>query len=82
MRISEPGDRRTAPKLAPRPGVPEGGPNGRTAMIPEIADPVNPAPANNAPSATRNDLQIGRRLFHLLNGVATATGYALLFTHE
>lgn len=41
----------------------------------EIAD-------TGAPSATRHDLQLGRRLFHLLNGVSTATAYALLFTHE
>ena len=34
------------------------------------------------PHATRHDLQLGRRLFHLLNGVAIATAYALLFTHE
>ena len=32
--------------------------------------------------ATRNDLQLGRRLFHFVNGVSTATAYALLFTHE
>jgi dolichol kinase len=32
--------------------------------------------------ATRHDLQLGRRLFHCANGVATATAYALLFTHE
>lgn len=38
--------------------------------------------ADTAPSATRRDLQIGRRLFHLLNGVAVATPYALLFTHQ
>jgi len=38
--------------------------------------------AAGAPSATRHDLQLGRRLFHLLNGVAIATAYALLFTHE
>jgi diacylglycerol kinase (CTP) len=31
---------------------------------------------------TRHDLQLGRRLFHCANGVATATAYALLFTHE
>jgi dolichol kinase len=37
---------------------------------------------DRAPSATRNDLQLGRRLFHLVNGVSTATAYALLFTHE
>jgi diacylglycerol kinase (CTP) len=41
-----------------------------------------PAPAAGGPSATRSDLQLGRRLFHLLNGVAVATAYALLFTHE
>lgn len=34
------------------------------------------------PSATRDDLQLGRRLFHLLNGVTIATAYAILFTHE
>lgn len=38
--------------------------------------------AGDAPSATRHDLQLGRRLFHLTNGVSTATAYALLFTHE
>ena len=38
--------------------------------------------ADNAPFATRHDLQLGRRLFHLLNGVSVATAYALLFTHE
>jgi dolichol kinase len=39
-------------------------------------------PAPRAPSATRHDLQLGRRLFHLANGVAIATAYAILFTHE
>ncbi|HZR81161.1 MAG TPA: SEC59/DGK1/VTE5 family protein [Candidatus Binatia bacterium] len=34
-----------------------------------------------APTASRSDLQIGRRLFHLTNGVVVATAYALLFTH-
>jgi len=38
--------------------------------------------ADNAPLATRHDLQLGRRIFHLLNGVSVATAYALLFTHE
>jgi len=41
-------------------------------------DPV----ADGAPSASRHDLQLARRFFHLANGVATATGYALFFTHE
>jgi dolichol kinase len=36
----------------------------------------------NAPWATRQDLHLPRRLFHLVNGVSTATAYALLFTHE
>jgi dolichol kinase len=40
------------------------------------------APADRSPSATRNDLQLGRRFFHLVNGVSIATAYALLFTHE
>ena len=35
----------------------------------------------HAPSATRHDLQLGRRLFHLGNGVAIATAYALFFSH-
>jgi diacylglycerol kinase (CTP) len=47
-----------------------------------IPDWPDVASAHAAPSATRNDLQLGRRLFHLTNGVVTATAYALLFTHE
>ena len=38
--------------------------------------------ATHAPSATRHDLQLGRRLFHLGNGVAIATAYALFFSHS
>jgi len=41
-----------------------------------------PEPHGGAPSATRHDLQLGRRLFHLVNGVTIATAYAVLFTHE
>ena len=48
-------------------------------MIPH--DPAA-APADRSPSATRDDLQLGRRFFHLANGVSIATAYALLFTHE
>jgi dolichol kinase len=45
--------------------------------------PEEPAtPLFGAPSATRHDLHLPRRLFHLVNGVSTATAYALLFTHE
>ena len=35
-----------------------------------------------APTATRHDLHLGRRLFHVANGVAIATAYALFVTHE
>jgi diacylglycerol kinase (CTP) len=38
--------------------------------------------ADGAPLATRHDPQLGRRLFHLVNGMAIATAYALLLTHE
>jgi dolichol kinase len=43
-----------------------------------------PRPESEEPVvlATRHDLQLGRRLFHLLNGVSVATAYAVLFTHE
>lgn len=42
-----------------------------------------PAPADAAaPTATRRDLQLGRRVFHVVNGVAVATAYALFFTHQ
>lgn len=47
--------------------------------VPAPATSVEPAPTG-APTATRRDLQIGRRLFHLANGVAIATAYAILFT--
>jgi dolichol kinase len=33
-------------------------------------------------TATRRDLQLGRRLFHVMNGVTLATAYALFFTHQ
>jgi len=49
----------------------------QSVIIDETADIV---PAG-APAATRHDLQLGRRAFHLANGVTTATAYALLFTH-
>jgi dolichol kinase len=38
--------------------------------------------ADRAPSATRHHLQLGRRIFHLVNGVSVATAYALLFSHQ
>jgi dolichol kinase len=47
-----------------------------------LVEPASAVPAVHAPSATRDDLQLGRRLFHLLNGVSIATAYALFFTHE
>lgn len=33
-------------------------------------------------TATRKDVQLGRRLVHMVNGSAVATAYALLFTHQ
>jgi dolichol kinase len=47
-----------------------------------MTSPASDAPADGAPSATRQSLQLGRRAFHLANGVTIATAYALLFTHE
>jgi glycerol-3-phosphate acyltransferase PlsY len=38
--------------------------------------------ADALPTATRRDLQLGRRAFHMINGVSTATAYALFFTHQ
>jgi diacylglycerol kinase (CTP) len=35
-----------------------------------------------APTATRRDLQLGRRLIHMGNGVTIASAYALLFSHQ
>ncbi|HEV7733438.1 MAG TPA: phosphatidate cytidylyltransferase [Candidatus Binatia bacterium] len=49
-----------------------------TSEIPEIEVPVVPP----GPSASRKDLQIGRRLIHMANGCVIATAYALLFTHR
>ncbi|MGH7855707.1 MAG: diacylglycerol/polyprenol kinase family protein, partial [Candidatus Binatia bacterium] len=36
----------------------------------------------NGPSATRKDIQLGRRLIHMLNGIVIATAYNLFFTHQ
>jgi dolichol kinase len=47
-----------------------------------IAHDRDVGPLESAPSASRDDLQLGRRFFHLANGVSIATAYALLFTHE
>jgi dolichol kinase len=40
-----------------------------------------PGAARLTPFATRKSLQLGRRGFHMANGVAAASAYALLFTH-
>ena len=48
-------------------------------MSPAISEDIPAAVANGAPAATRHDLQLGRRLFHLLNGVLTATVTAANF---
>ena len=39
-------------------------------------------PAEAAPTATRRDLQLGRRAFHVVNGVSVATAYAMFFSHQ
>jgi dolichol kinase len=50
---------------------------------PAEAPAVVPAPVvKSALSATRKDLQLGRRLVHCANGCAIATAYALIFTHQ
>jgi dolichol kinase len=53
----------------------------RSAMTDPSPEPVAAPPVLLAPTATRRDLQLGRRLFHLLNGTTVATAYAVLFTH-
>jgi dolichol kinase len=50
------------------------------ALVPTVV-PIDAVPADHAPTATRRDLQLGRRLFHVFNGVSVATAYALFFTH-
>jgi len=51
--------------------------------LPPAEPSIVPAPvASIAPVARRGDLQLGRRLFHAVNGVAIASSYAVLFTHE
>ena len=46
------------------------------------SEPAIAALPASVPTATRRDLQLGRRFFHLTNGVAVATAYALFFTHQ
>src|SRR6185295_6796532 len=53
----------------------------RSVMTDPSPEPVVAPPVLLAPTATRRDLQLGRRLFHVMNGVTTATAYAVLFTH-
>jgi dolichol kinase len=38
-------------------------------------------PSPSGPNATRKDLQLGRRLFHMAGGVVVILGYGLFFTH-
>jgi hypothetical protein len=56
--------------------------NGKSSPLSGDADGIATTVAvDGLPTATRKDIQIGRRLFHLANGVSVATAYALLFTH-
>jgi dolichol kinase len=48
----------------------------------DVSDEHVAAAVSAVPTATRKDLQIGRRLVHMTNGFVIATAYALLFTHE
>jgi len=62
-------------------------PGAAAEVLPDVAppQPEQPPPVppvSRAPSATRKDLQLGRRLIHMANGSAIATAYALLFTHQ
>jgi dolichol kinase len=61
--------------------VPEASRPGAVVRDSVTPDETGALPAERSPSATREDLQLGRRFFHLVNGVSTATAYALLFTH-
>jgi dolichol kinase len=63
-------------------------------MMPTMQPPPEVDPAEAPPvvvpaevvqsslTATRKDLQLGRRLVHCANGCAIATAYALIFTHQ
>ena len=37
---------------------------------------------DEGPSATRDSLQVGRRLFHFINGTVVASAYAFFFSHQ
>lgn len=54
----------------------------RLAVEPDAAAPPVPPVPSRGPSATRKDLQLGRRLVHCANGCAIATAYAVIFTHQ
>jgi dolichol kinase len=62
--------------------TPSSGAPGSIHPLPGEIDAGAPRPPDRLPSATAYDLQLARRLFHLVNGVSVATAYALLFTHE
>jgi len=63
------------------PETPEPAPAAPLPIEIEVIATEVPAPSH-APSATRKDLQLGRRLVHCANGCVIATAYALIFTHE
>lgn len=65
------------PLPEPEAVLPEAG-----AIVPEASGTDALPATTSAPSATRKDLQLGRRLVHLANGSAIATAYALFFTHQ
>src|SRR3989338_9296108 len=44
--------------------------------------PVTPIVPGTVPTATRQDLQLGRRIFHMSTGTTVATLYALFLDHH
>lgn len=68
------------PTADPEPSFPPASDAAPAAPAPPPDDAPQAQPAS--PTATRHDLQLGRRLFHLANGVTVATAYALLFTQS
>ena len=66
--------------VAPGENKPEG--DAPDEVADEVADEAPDEVVGEAPTATRNDLQLGRRLFHFLTGATIATLYALFLSHR
>lgn len=62
-------------------------PNTEAEATSETGTEFDPHPQSSPPMVlenmpSRSDFQLGRRFFHLANGMVVATAYALFFTHE